>query len=61
MDPTSTKNGSSRWPAKNLMPLLSVLTDAEARAAWFGVERGPMLGGATLALDAIKVPLRRTA
>ena len=48
------KKGSSRWPAKTLMPPGRSLTAAAASASYSGVERGPMLTGG------VRMPVPRT-
>src|ERR1700704_6857560 len=48
-EPRSTKNGSSRWPAKTLPPLGRSVIAALARSSEKGGERGPILTGGTSA------------
>ena len=67
IEPRSTKNGSSRWPAKTCEPSESVFTAAAVIASYcpesFGVERGPMFTGGTgrLSPSTVEVPSLRTS
>src|SRR5207245_4099730 len=61
IDPRSTKNASSLWPANTVEPSLKVLMAAFARSVYFGVERGPTLTGGVgrLRTRIVDTPVRR--